>query len=195
MSLYMIDKNVFQDWSAMFLEFYWWWWWWWWLLLLLLLLCFFALLQGVPFTSSKWSYNPYKWPYNWVTGVIIPISGVMDPYSQLVGAHLVEGQELQPQNLRIPECPPWKINMQPQNGGLVQKMFLFKGSFSIHRVPFHGPPWRFKIQNNSSPGQPLSFNTPEKQAANKRLLYNHICHLFLKVFVKVLNSGTTQWGF
>ena len=28
----------------------------------------------------KWSYNPYKWPYKWVTEVIIPINGVMGPY-------------------------------------------------------------------------------------------------------------------
>ena len=28
-------------------------------------------------TSYKWSYNPYKWPYKWVTGVIIPINGVI----------------------------------------------------------------------------------------------------------------------
>ena len=33
------------------------------------------------------SYNPYEWPYNWVTGFITPISGVMGPYLYLVGAH------------------------------------------------------------------------------------------------------------
>ena len=27
-------------------------------------------------TSYKWSCNPYKWPYAWVTGVITPTSGV-----------------------------------------------------------------------------------------------------------------------
>ena len=27
--------------------------------------------------SYKWSYNPYKLPYKWVTGVITPISGVI----------------------------------------------------------------------------------------------------------------------
>ena len=24
-------------------------------------------------TTSKWSYNPFKWPYKWVTGVISPL--------------------------------------------------------------------------------------------------------------------------
>ena len=33
--------------------------------------------QGGPSTSYKWSYSPHKWPYKWVTGVIIPQSGVM----------------------------------------------------------------------------------------------------------------------
>ncbi len=28
-------------------------------------------------TSYKWSCNPYKWPYKWVTGVITPISEVI----------------------------------------------------------------------------------------------------------------------
>ena len=28
-------------------------------------------------SSYKWSYNPYRWPYKWVTGVIIPINGVI----------------------------------------------------------------------------------------------------------------------
>ena len=26
------------------------------------------MVQGGPTTSYKWSYNPYKWPYKWVTG-------------------------------------------------------------------------------------------------------------------------------
>ena len=29
-------------------------------------------------TRHKWSYNPYKWPYKWVTGVITPLRGVID---------------------------------------------------------------------------------------------------------------------
>lgn len=33
---------------------------------------------GWELTSSKWSYDPYKWPYRWVTGFCFtPISGVM----------------------------------------------------------------------------------------------------------------------
>ena len=28
----------------------------------------------------KISYNPYEWPYKWLTGVITPISGVISPY-------------------------------------------------------------------------------------------------------------------
>ena len=31
-------------------------------------------------TRYKWSYNPYKWPSEWVTGVITPLRGVMGPY-------------------------------------------------------------------------------------------------------------------
>lgn len=32
-------------------------------------------------TSYTWSYNPYKWPYRFITGVISPcISGVISPY-------------------------------------------------------------------------------------------------------------------
>ena len=27
-----------------------------------------------PYDRYKWSYNPYKWPYKWVTGVITSIS-------------------------------------------------------------------------------------------------------------------------
>ena len=27
-------------------------------------------------TSCKWGYNPYKWPYKWVTGAITPINGL-----------------------------------------------------------------------------------------------------------------------
>ncbi len=29
-------------------------------------------------TSYKWSDNPYTWPQKWVTGVITPISGVIN---------------------------------------------------------------------------------------------------------------------
>ena len=36
----------------------------------------FVVTRWAP-TSYKWSYNPYKWPYKWVTGVIIPINGVI----------------------------------------------------------------------------------------------------------------------
>ena len=43
-----------------------------------------------PYNRSKWSYNPYKWPYKWLTFFLFtPISGVMGPYSYLVGAHLL----------------------------------------------------------------------------------------------------------
>ena len=31
--------------------------------------------QGGPPTSYNWSYNPYKWPYKWITGVITLING------------------------------------------------------------------------------------------------------------------------
>ena len=34
-------------------------------------------LQSGPLPVCKWSYNPYKWPYTWVTGVITSISGVI----------------------------------------------------------------------------------------------------------------------
>ena len=33
-----------------------------------------------PPTSCKWSYNPYKWPYKWVTGVTILLLGVTTPF-------------------------------------------------------------------------------------------------------------------
>ena len=29
-------------------------------------------------TSHKWSHKPYKWPCEWVTGVITPINGVIN---------------------------------------------------------------------------------------------------------------------
>ena len=50
-----------------------------------------AFLQGGPPTSYKWNYNPYKWPYKWVTGVITPISGVITLLITGRGAHLVVG--------------------------------------------------------------------------------------------------------
>ena len=31
-------------------------------------------------TSYKWSYNPHKWPYQWVTGVITLLIGVVTPF-------------------------------------------------------------------------------------------------------------------
>ena len=31
-------------------------------------------------TSYKWSYNPYKWPYKWVTGVITLLIEVRIPF-------------------------------------------------------------------------------------------------------------------
>ena len=34
-------------------------------------------IEGGPLASNKWSYNTYKWPYKWITGVITPISGVI----------------------------------------------------------------------------------------------------------------------
>ena len=37
-------------------------------------------LQGGPPTSYKWSYNPNKWPYNWVNGVITLLIGVITPF-------------------------------------------------------------------------------------------------------------------
>ena len=27
-----------------------------------------------PGSSYKWSYDPYKWPYKWVTGVLTPFT-------------------------------------------------------------------------------------------------------------------------
>ena len=56
--------------------------------------------QGGPPTSYKWSCNPYKWPHKWVTGIIMPISGVMGPYLQLVGADLVVRERNLLQNAR-----------------------------------------------------------------------------------------------
>ena len=35
------------------------------------------------------SYNPYKWPYEWVTEVIIPTSGVITLLETGDGAHFV----------------------------------------------------------------------------------------------------------
>ena len=32
-------------------------------------------------TSCKWSYNLYKWPYKWVTGVITLLMGVITPFT------------------------------------------------------------------------------------------------------------------
>ena len=29
--------------------------------------------------NYKWTYNPYKWPYSWVTGVITPLIVVITP--------------------------------------------------------------------------------------------------------------------
>jgi len=31
-------------------------------------------------TSHKWSYNLYKWPYKWVTGVITLLIGGITPF-------------------------------------------------------------------------------------------------------------------
>ena len=47
-------------------------------------------MQGGPMLCYKWSYNPYKWPYKWVTGIILtlPIGGYNSIYNWL-GAHLV----------------------------------------------------------------------------------------------------------
>ena len=45
--------------------------------------------EMVPLKGARWSYNPYKWPYNWVTGVITPISGVITLLITGRGAHLV----------------------------------------------------------------------------------------------------------
>ena len=38
-------------------------------------------IQGGPLPVKKWSYNPYKWAYRWVTGVITLLI--------TAGAHLV----------------------------------------------------------------------------------------------------------
>ena len=32
-------------------------------------------------TIYKWSYNPYKWPYKWVNGVITLLIGVKTPFT------------------------------------------------------------------------------------------------------------------
>ena len=37
----------------------------------------------------KWSYNPYKWPYKWVIGIITLLIGVIIPFIMIVWAHLV----------------------------------------------------------------------------------------------------------
>ena len=48
---------------------------------------------------GNWSYNPYKWPYKWVTGVITPykwpykwVTGVITPYKWSYGALLTNGE-------------------------------------------------------------------------------------------------------
>ena len=46
-------------------------------------------LQDGPPTSYKWRYNPCKWPYTLVTGVITFISGVKTLFIAGDGAHLV----------------------------------------------------------------------------------------------------------
>ena len=35
--------------------------------------------RWAPHTSYKWSYNPYKWPYKWATGVITLLIEVITP--------------------------------------------------------------------------------------------------------------------
>ena len=49
---------------------------------------------GAP-TSYKWSYNPGKWPYKWMTGVILGDKWSYDPTQYLVGAHLVLKRDLE----------------------------------------------------------------------------------------------------
>ena len=50
-------------------------------------------------TSCNWSYNPYKWPYKCLTGVITLLVGLMTPcislyiFVYLIGTHLVCGPE------------------------------------------------------------------------------------------------------
>ena len=39
----------------------------------------FTTLQGGPLPFNKWTYNPYKWPCKWVTGVITVPMGVITP--------------------------------------------------------------------------------------------------------------------
>ena len=41
-------------------------------------------------TSYTWNYNPYKWPYKWVTGVITLLIGAITPFATRLGAHLVK---------------------------------------------------------------------------------------------------------
>ena len=47
--------------------------------------CFVFVLQDgwVP-AIYKWSYSPYKWPYNWVTGLTL-LKGVISLHLQLGG--------------------------------------------------------------------------------------------------------------
>lgn len=47
------------------------------------------MLPGGPHTSCKWSWNPFTWPYKWVTWVRTLLIGELFPYWQLVVAHLV----------------------------------------------------------------------------------------------------------
>ena len=40
-------------------------------------------------TGYKWSCNPYKCPYEWLTGVITPIHGVTSLLQRREGVHIV----------------------------------------------------------------------------------------------------------
>ena len=54
-------------------------------------------------------YNPYKWPYNWVNGVITPISGVITLLITGTGPTLYQVLEI---------YPPLKLFSLSENGRL-----------------------------------------------------------------------------
>ena len=62
-------------------------------------------------SGTKWAQNGYKWSYRWLTGAITPINGV------------------------ITLLTPRKINMEPENDGLVQMIFLFQGAHILRFQP------------------------------------------------------------
>ena len=74
-------------------------------------------LQDGPPTSYKWSYNPCKWPYKWVTPAISPISGVVTVLitgrgpTCCIARSAISDHEIKPRNLTV---SPTKHYYHPQ---------------------------------------------------------------------------------